>query len=156
MKKLLTVALLPFLFFACTKSSSSSTPCTNVLPSAEEAQIITYCGTNGIVYTKDPNGIFYQIIDAGTAPHPTPTSTITVNYIGKLLDGTILDQSTAPYTNKLNLLIPAWQLILPQIGKGGHIKIVAPSSLCYGCSGVPGSVAPNTILFFDITLVDVQ
>jgi len=155
MKKLLTVALLPFLFLGCLKTSDPAPACTNALPSTEETQIIAYCNANSIIYTKDPSGIFYQILDPGTAPHPSTTSTITVNYVGKFLTGTVLDQSSAPYTNKLNLLIPAWQLAIPLIGKGGHIKMVAPSSLCYGCSGVPGSVDPNTILVFDVTLVDV-
>ena len=156
MKKLLTLGLLPFLLISCTKKTEPAPACTDVLPSTEEAAMIAYCTDNSIVYTKDPSGIFYQILDPGTAPHPATTSTITVNYVGKFLDGTILDQSTAPYTNKLNSLIQAWQIALPFIGKGGHIKMVAPSSLCYGCEGYPGTVDPNTILFFEVTLVDVQ
>ncbi len=150
------LAVLPILFLGCVKTADPAPPCTDVLPLAEETEIIAYCNANSIIYSKDPSGIFYQIIDPGTAPHPSPSSMITVKYVGKLLNGAILDQSTTDYTNRLNLLVNAWQVALPLIGKGGHIKMVARSSLCYGCSGVQGAVAPNTILFFDITLVDVQ
>jgi FKBP-type peptidyl-prolyl cis-trans isomerase len=40
--------------------------------------------------------------------------------------------------------------------KGGHMKMVVPSSLAYGCTGIPGVIPPNTPLYFDIVLVNVQ
>ena len=156
MKKVFVLALLPLLFLGCVKSNNGTQTCTDVTPAAEEAQIIAYCTANGITYTKDPSGIYYQILNLGTAPHPTTSSKVTVDYTGKLLNGTIVDKNTTPYTNYLNQLIQAWQIAVPLIGVGGHIVMVAPSSLCYGCYGASPNVAPNTILYFDITLNKVE
>jgi len=155
MKKVLLIALLPVLMLGCVKSASTGT-CTNATPASEEAQIIAFCNTNGIVYQKDSSGIYYQIIDPGTAPAPNQNSTISVTYVAKYLDGTILDQTTTPIVSPLSSLIEGWRIGIPLIAKGGHIKMVVPSSLCYGCAGIPGSIPGNAILYCDITLVDVQ
>lgn len=155
MKKIFLIALLPLLLLSCIKSNNSGN-CVNATPASEEPQIIAFCNANGIIYQKDSSGIYYQIIDPGTGAHPTLSSTISVTYTAKYLDGSILDQQTSPITNPLGALIEGWGIALPWIGVGGHIKMVVPSSLCYGCQGIPQSVPPNTILFFDITLVNVQ
>jgi FKBP-type peptidyl-prolyl cis-trans isomerase FkpA len=156
MKKMLTLALLSVLFYGCLKSETSTPPCTDIPPASEEPPITAFCHANNITYTKDSSGIFYQILDMGTSPTPTLNSMVSVIYVAKYLDGTILDQPAAPITNPLNSLIVGWQIGLQLIGKGGHIKMVVPSSLCYGCNGVPGHVPPNAIIYFDITLTDVQ
>jgi hypothetical protein len=54
----------------------------------------------------------------------------------------------------LGSLIPGWQIGLPLIHKGGEIKLIVPSSLAYGCGN--GPLPANSILYFDIHLVDVQ
>ncbi len=155
MKNIFFLILLPALYLGCNKSNNGQA-CTDVSPASEESQIVAYCNANSITYTKDSSGIYYQIIDPGTTPKPILTSTVSTIYTGKYLSGAIIDQSTTPYTAPLNNLIQGWQIGLQLIGKGGHIKMVVPSSLCYGCYGVPVSdVPPNTIIFFDITLVDV-
>jgi FKBP-type peptidyl-prolyl cis-trans isomerase FkpA len=156
MKKMLTLAILSVLFYGCLKSETSTPPCTDVTPASEEPQIISFCHANNITYMKDSSGIFYEILDMGTSPSPTLDSKVSVIYVAKYLDGTILDQTTTPITNPLNTLIVGWQIGLRLIGKGGHIKMVVPSSLCYGCNGVPGRVPPNAIIYFDVTLTDVQ
>ena len=51
--------------------------------------------------------------------------------------------------------IEGWKIGIPLIKKGGKLKLIIPSALAYGCndiSGIPG----NSILFFDIDLIDVQ
>ena len=156
MKKVLILALVPVVFYGCLKSETSTPPCTDVPPATEEPQIIAFCNANSIVYMKDSSGIFYQILDMGTSPSPTLSSKVSVTYVAKYLDGTLLDQSTTPITNPLNTLIAGWQIGLQLIGKGGHIKMVVPSSLCYGCNGVPGRVPANAVIYFDVTLTDVQ
>jgi FKBP-type peptidyl-prolyl cis-trans isomerase FkpA len=156
MKKVLTLALLSLLFNGCLKSETSTPPCSDVPPASEEPQMIAFCHANNITYRKDSSGIFYQILDMGTSPSPTLNSRVSVTYVAKYLDGSLLDQTTTPISNPLNSLIVGWQIGLQLIGEGGHIKMVVPSSLCYGCNGVPGHVPPNAIIYFDVTLTDVQ
>ncbi len=152
MRRFVYLFLIPLVLTGCIKGTE---PCTNNTVESEEPQMISFCNANGIVYTKDSSGLYYQILDPGTGPAPTLTSTITVTYTAKFLDGTILDQTTTPITGTLNQYIAGWQLGLPLIKKGGHILLVIPSSLAYGCGGYLGTVPPNSVLFFDITLIDV-
>lgn len=153
MKKLFPVLLLPILLSACVKGVE---PCRNVTVAAEEPQIITFCTNHGIDYSKDTSGLYYQVIDPGTGNAPSLTSTISVTYNSTFLDGTILQNVTTPITGVLNQYITGWQIGLQKIKKGGHIKLVIPSSLAYGCGGYLGTVPPNSVLYFDITLIDVQ
>jgi FKBP-type peptidyl-prolyl cis-trans isomerase FkpA len=72
-----------------------------------------------------------------------------------LLDGRVFDQQTnAIKPAGLGTLIAGWQIGLPLIQKGGEIKLIVPSSLAYGCGN--GPLPANSILYFDIHLVDVQ
>jgi FKBP-type peptidyl-prolyl cis-trans isomerase FkpA len=156
MKKSLVVSLASLLFFGCLKTNNPTSTCSDVDPAEEATTIRGYCISKGIDYTVDSSGIYYQVIDPGTSPQPTTSSTITTAYIGQFLSGNVLDSNLHGYTISLNQLIPAWQIGLQKIGKGGRIKMVAPSSLCYGCYGVPSRVPANSILYFDITLLDVK
>ncbi len=100
--------------------------------------------------------MFYQITNPGSGVSPNLNSTIIVTYAGSFLNGTVFEQTTNPVNiGQLGGLIEGWKVGLPLIQKGGRIKLIIPSSMAYGCTGVPG-ISANTPLFFDITLVDVQ
>jgi FKBP-type peptidyl-prolyl cis-trans isomerase FkpA len=45
---------------------------------------------------------------------------------------------------------------LPKIQVGGHIKLLIPSHLAYGCAGQAPLVPGDAPLYFDITLVSLQ
>ncbi len=153
MKKIFPIFLLPVLLSACVKGVQ---PCTNVPVASEEPAIISFCTDQSINYTKDPSGLYYQVLDPGTGPSPSLTSSITVTYNSTFLDGTTLQNVTTPITGVLNQYIAGWQIGLQKIKKGGHILLVIPSSLAYGCGGYLGTVPANSVLYFDITLIDVQ
>ena len=128
--------------------------CTPVPPQAEEPQIIAYASSNGIIAVKHSSGIYYQIITPGSGVTPTNQSLITVSYAGKFLNNMPSDQSDN-YSKKLGELIEGWQIGIPLIKKGGEIKLIIPSSLAYGCNGKE-SVPSNSVLYYDVTLKDVQ
>ncbi|MBL7743862.1 MAG: FKBP-type peptidyl-prolyl cis-trans isomerase [Chitinophagaceae bacterium] len=131
--------------------------CTPKTPSSEAATIQAYAGLNGIAAVPHSSGLYYEILDAGTGPAATTTSTIFITYTGKMLDGTVFDQqSNAAATGwPLNQLIEGWRIGIPLIKEGGHIRLLIPSSMAYGCTGY-GGIPGDAILDFDITLVDVQ
>lgn len=150
---LLLTCVLIVLCFACAKQDKGCTP---VNPAAEEPQILTYISANSINATKDDSsGIYYQIVEPGSGVAPTATSQISVSYVGKLLNGTVFDQHTSPVPFNLSSGIEGWQIGLPLIKKGGRIKLLIPSAYAYSCNG-KGSIPPNSVLFFDIRLDDVQ
>ena len=156
--KRISLALLlvsSFIFNGCLKTSQ---PCKDKTPQQEEAEILAFAGSNGINATKHASGLYYEILDPGTGPAPTLTSVIKATYVGKLTNGQVFDQLATPPDPGWTLggLIPGWQIGLPLIGKGGAIRLIIPSSLAYGCRGVSGGIPGNSILYFEIELVDVQ
>ena len=136
-------------------SCNKSTPCTfqavftNDHNSAQNIAMVAFCVSNNINYTTDSTGILYQIITPGSSSHPNLCETISMTYKGTLLNGTQFDANTISYP--LNQLITGWQIAVPKIGKGGHIKVLIPSSLAYGSQAV-GGIPANSPLYFDITL----
>lgn len=140
------------IFTGCFKDEE---PCKPVNPSTEESTIQAFAAENYISATKHSSGLFYQIIDSGTGATPSLSSKVIVAYTGKFLNGTVFDQS-GNSNFVLNGLIEGWKIGLPLIKKGGRIKLIVPSALAYGCAGYGTAMPPNSILYFDITLIDVQ
>jgi FKBP-type peptidyl-prolyl cis-trans isomerase FkpA len=146
--------LMIFSGLSCLKGSD---PCNPKTVASESTQMQAYCAGNGITPTTHSSGLLYQIMNPGTGATATANSTIYITYVGKLVDGTVFDQqSNSSATGwPLNQLIEGWRVGIPLIKEGGEIKLVVPSSMAYGCSGY-GAIPGNAILFFDITVVDVQ
>ena len=137
----------------CVKQAPS---CYGNSPDNEKPTILTYANSKGLNGTFHSSGLYYQITDPGSGVSPTATSTLSVKYTGKFLDGTVFDsQTTTPISLQLAQVITGWQIGLPLIKKGGTIKLIVPSALAYGCKG-RNSIPSNAILYFEIELVDVQ
>jgi FKBP-type peptidyl-prolyl cis-trans isomerase FkpA len=128
-------------------------------PDAEITALRTYLNTNSITATEHSSGLFYQIITPGTgASVANLCNTVSVNYVGKLTNGTQFDPTNgSPYSTAafgLSQLIKAWQIGIPLIKAGGKIKLYVPPSLGYG-SQAQGSIPANSVLVFDIDLLGV-
>ena len=152
----LTLSIIVLASWQCSKNDYS--PCTAVAPSVEDPTILAYITAQGITATKDPRGIYYQVIAPGAGAVPTINAKVSVKYAGYLLNGTKFDEMTTAESDpnkfwSLGGLIVGWQIGIPKIAKGGKIKMIIPSSLAYGCSAV-GTIPANSILVFDVELVD--
>ena len=168
MRKVVVAAfVLCVIMSGCAKSSASFTctydPCAGQAPPAEITQLETYLSGAGVTTaTKHCSGMYYQVKNAGAGADVTTCSYVTVNYKGVLTNGTVFDQTTTtPYSNTLARLIEGWKKGIPLIKKGGSITLYVPPTLGYGpvdqkdANGnilIPG----NSILIFDVQLVDVQ
>ena len=141
-------------FITCNKKNDPA--CTPVSAASEGPAIASFCNASGIDYMVDTNGIYYQIIDRGSGVTPNGNSVITVTYTTTTLDGNVIeDYTTNSVTIPLSQFIEGWRIAIPYIQKGGHIKMVIPSSLAYGCTGT-NQVAPNSPLYYDVVLLNVQ
>jgi FKBP-type peptidyl-prolyl cis-trans isomerase len=147
------LVLSSLLLNSCGKNDSGCQP--NPVAN-EKPQLTAYCTANAINYSEHSSGLLYQIIDPGSGATPTSSSTVSVVYTGKFLTGTTFDATANPISLSLSSVIDGWKIGLPLISKGGRIKLIIPSALAYSCAGYPPAIAPNTPLYFDITLTDVK
>ncbi len=109
----------------------------------------------GVVTTA--SGLQYKILSAGDkkAPFPAPTDQVTVQYRGKLLDGSEFDSSYAngkPTTFAVNGIIKGWQEALVLMKPGAKWQLWIPADLAYGNSPRPG-IPGGSLLAFEVELV---
>ncbi len=115
--------------------------------------------TSGSTVTE--SGLAYKVINKGSGiTHPTAESTVTVHYIGKLLDGTTFDSSVdrgEPTTFPLNRVIPGWTEGVQLMVVGDKWTFIIPSNLAYGERGVPqAGITPNATLIFEVELLEIK
>jgi FKBP-type peptidyl-prolyl cis-trans isomerase FklB len=106
-----------------------------------------------------PSGLQYQVITQGNGKSPKATDTVTTNYEGKLVDGTVFDSSYKrgePASFPVNGVIKGWTEALQLMKVGSKWKLFIPSDLAYGPQGRPPVIGPNAVLVFDIELLDVK
>lgn len=107
---------------------------------------------------KLPSGVQYKIIKAGTGEKPKATSTVKVNYEGRLIDGTVFDSSykrNKPMTFKCNQVIKGWTDALQEMPVGSTWEIYVPQDLGYG-SREAGQIKPFSALIFKVELLEIE
>lgn len=138
------------------------------------ATIEAYAAEKGLNVQKTDNGLYYVIEKEGTGDAVTPGTTMYVNYAGYLLDGTLFDTSwkeiakannvfnegrpyePLPVNVGMGQVIPGWDEGLMLLKKGSKGKFLIPSPLAYGEAGAGAMIPSNSILIFDVEVVDVQ
>ncbi len=108
--------------------------------------------------TKYEQGVYYSVMNEGTGRQVLLSDTVTVFYKGYLFsDNSIFDQTKdKPATFPLNRLIKGWQIGVPLCKVGGKIKLVIPSDLAYSIRTRSAKIPPNSILVFEIEVVDAK
>lgn len=104
------------------------------------------------------SGLQYQITKTSQGAIPTESSTVTLNYEGRLADGTVFDSSIArqqPATFKMSEVIQGLNEGLQHMKVGEKAQFFVPSKLGYGEIG-SGSIEPNNVLIFDVELLKVE
>ncbi len=121
---------------------------------ADDLTITRFLAANNITTaTKDPSGIYYQILEPGTGTETIQKDAdVTATYTGKFLTGQQFDGGTGVKFSLLEV-ITGWQLGVPKVKKGGKIRLFIPSVLAYGSTGFE-SIPPNACLDFEITVTD--
>lgn len=106
------------------------------------------------------SGLMYKVITEGSGAKPTASDTVTVNYEGRLLDGTVFDSSYArnqPATFGLNQVIAGWTEGLQLMTVGSKYTFYIPGNLAYGTNPPAGSGIPsNATLVFDVELLSIK
>ncbi len=110
---------------------------------------------SSIKTTED--GLSYKVEKQGQGAMPTDNDNIMVVYTGKLIDGTVFDESKEPVPMNLNRVIRGFSEGLKMMNKGSKYTLYIPGDLAYGMSGTPdGSIPPMSTLVFEVEVTDVQ
>ncbi|PQL91149.1 FKBP-type peptidyl-prolyl cis-trans isomerase [Apibacter adventoris] len=109
---------------------------------------------SGIKVTN--SGLQYKVEKEGTGAKPTDDDLVSVNYVLKTIDGTVIEDSKKATGNKpadipLSRVVPGWKEGVKLMSKGAKYILYVPSDLAYGENGPAG---PNQALIFEIELVD--
>jgi FKBP-type peptidyl-prolyl cis-trans isomerase FkpA len=116
--------------------------------------ILKYIADNNLDADNMGNGLYFVDEETGTGGNPTQSSTVRVAYRGYFTNGEVFDESdTDGIVFGLNQVISGWTIGIPYFKKGGKGKLLIPSALAYG-SNPPGGIPPNSVLIFDIHLID--
>lgn len=112
----------------------------------------------GVVTTA--SGLQYKILAAGDKKSPpiALTDSVTVEYRGKLANGTEFDSSYSrgvPATFPVNGVIKGWQEALVLMKPGAKWQLFIPPELAYGARSQP-KIPPNSLLIFDVHLVSAE
>lgn len=103
-------------------------------------------------------GLVVQDEIVGTGAEARAGDTLSVNYTGKLQDGTVFDSSLGsgrvPYEFVLGAgnVIPGWDQGLQGMKVGGKRLLIIPPELAYGVQG-NGPIPPNAMLVFEVDLL---
>ncbi|WP_424245984.1 FKBP-type peptidyl-prolyl cis-trans isomerase [Elusimicrobium posterum] len=109
---------------------------------------------------KLDNGVLVQTLAKGKSKGktPTPASSVKVHYKGTFVDGKVFDSSYLrgePTTFPLSGIITCWTTGIQEMKEGGKAKLVCPSATAYG-AGQVGSIPPNSMLTFEVELIEVD
>ena len=104
-----------------------------------------------------PSGLQYKVIKEGKGAMPKDTSLVSVNYEGRLIDGTVFDssyKSGKPVELRANQVIKGWTEALVHMPEGSVWEVYIPQELAYG-EREAGQIKPFSPLVFKIELVKV-
>lgn len=104
------------------------------------------------------NGAMIKLSRKGKGRTPSASSKVTVNYEGKLIDGTKFDSSYdrgEAFTVALNQVVPCWTKALQQMRPGAKATVVCPADTAYGNRPV-GIIPPGSVLVFTVELMNID
>ena len=110
---------------------------------------------NNDVIEVEP-GLQYMVLESfeDSSLHPNLSDTITADFHGTLIDGSVFWSSIEigkPLTIQLSQLIPGCQKIISLMQEGDFWRVYIHPDLAYGKEGRP-TIPPNSVLTFDIQL----
>ncbi|MEO7924599.1 MAG: FKBP-type peptidyl-prolyl cis-trans isomerase [Chitinophagaceae bacterium] len=108
--------------------------------------------------TDNIEGVYYKILREGDGRQVSINDTVTVLYKLTIFnDGSLAEETKdKPSTFPLKRLIRGWQLGVPLARIGGKIRLLIPSAMAYSIRTRAAKIPPNSILQFDIEVLDAK
>lgn len=97
----------------------------------------------------------------GTGATVKSGDTITIHYLGTLMDGTKFDSSYdrgQPFETQIGvgMLIEGWDKGIPGMKIGGKRKLTIPPEMAYGDQGAGTDIPPKSTLVFEVELLEIK
>jgi len=110
---------------------------------------------------RTASGIRYIIQSQGTGDKPVRGRTVSVNYVGRLLNGTVFDDSSLrgrplEFQAGTGRVIQGWDEMIMDMRVGEKRLVIIPPELAYGDRAVGGVIPANSFLIFEMELVSVR
>ena len=135
----------------------------------DEKLLADFFAKNKIKPQKTAEGTYVEIIQPGTGPLIDTSVVVTANYTGSVLNGKVFDSNTdtsfhhteplpVNMTNDMSLgspVIKGWTDGLKLLNKGAKAKLYIPSHLAYGPMSRGENLPPNSVLVFDMEVLDI-
>lgn len=105
------------------------------------------------------SGIQYSVLIEAEGAKPVATDTVKVHYKGTFLNGDTFDSSYdrgEPAVFPLNRVIRGWTEGVQLMSVGSKYKFTIPSDLAYGPNGNPPRIPGNSVLQFEIELLEIR
>ncbi len=142
--------------------------------SKDVEMIDKYLAEKGVTAEKTESGLRYVIVKAGKGEKAVAGQTASINYTGRLLNGTYFDSSIesvarannayqegrpyGPYdvTVDQSQVIAGWHEVIKLMNKGSKVTVYIPSPLAYGTQRRSEEIVENSILVFDMEMADLK
>jgi len=154
MKRIITcsfiiAALFSILFSSCESKEDKQAE-------IDRQKILDYLKQNNLEAQETATGLFYIIENPGTGEHPSLYSTVTVRYTGYYLDGFVFETNEGGQASPFHLqgVIRGWREGIPLFKKGGIGTLLVPSGMAYGPNSAHRGIPNNSVLIFDIRLIE--
>ncbi len=139
----------------------------------DSTTIANYLNEKGVEAKSTVSGLRYVVEKEGNGEFATAGKTAYVHYAGFLLNGKLFDTSLAGVAKKFNFnnggkntpypvvvntggVIPGWDEMLMLMNKGMKVRVYIPSALGYGQQGNGPEIPGNSILVFDMEVMDIK
>lgn len=135
--------------------------------------IENYIKKNQLAAKSTASGLYYVLTEEGNGPMAASGDSVKVNYTGMLLNGKVFDTSDEqmaekskiknperkyePFTLPVGMgqVIKGWDEGLQLVKAGSKVKLLIPSNLAYGNQPAGKDIPANSVLIFDIELIEV-
>lgn len=151
---LASIILIPTFFSACGEIGTWK--------EQEEQMIQDYLDKLGdTVAIRKPSGLYYIELKEGTGLSPVPGDSVSFFYKGMFLDYVVFDtnlKDSIPYKSKIgsNDLRAGIDEGLQYMKEGGKARLLTPSNLAFGPTGIWGIIPGYTPLIWEIELISVK
>lgn len=135
---------------------------------ADDEKIQAYITENNLKdVQKTESGLYYQVTQAGKGPQAAAGDIVSVHYKltsltldGKQLESSYDDPRSGGKPLEFPLgqgqVIPGWDEGIALLNKGSKAVLLVPSSLAYGPQDRGPEMPANSVLRFDVELVDIK